>query len=196
MNSKTLRNLFVLVVLLLLGWFGLRGRNTRDLEPPVGAWSLSRLTDKTVDHVEIREKTESVVLKMNNGQWVVGVDKVDPIKFQQLWDALARVVISGPLSRNAQNQDQFDVDAASARRVTMSNEGNVIETLFIGKPGNDLDTSYVRRGSEDATFLATPSLRSVFMITSSDWKLVEPVSSTDAVVAPLKKDTPPQQKKK
>lgn len=162
------RTLAILVAILaVLGGLALLLDASRKRETEGSGKLLFKEMDRTekIDKIRIdsREGKESVLEKRGDA-WIVASENGKPADQKAVNDLLEKLKTfhaDQVVSTNPANQGTFQVDSTGTE-VWLSGGGKEIAHFFVGKPGSDYASTYVRAANTDRVILVPEYLTSVF----------------------------------
>ncbi|MDX8407064.1 MAG: DUF4340 domain-containing protein [Mariprofundaceae bacterium] len=103
---------------------------------------------------------------------------------------LANMRIVRVVSHQPAHFSRLNVDEKSGAHVIVKDAGgDALLDIFVGKPGSDLISTYVRRSGEDAAVTVNRSLTWQVKRVRSGWQAPEPATPAITPPAPLKPDS-------
>ena len=136
-----------------------------------------------VARIEIERLSNGVQLEREGADWKATQWPVEPQRMSFIADdgkvglALDRVVDlvgTSIVSKNPQKHIQFEVNNIGVQVRLFDAAGKGLAHFYIGKPGPDFTSSYVRKEGEDVVYLTPASLRGIFATDLESWKKPEP----------------------
>jgi hypothetical protein len=163
MRGRTILILLaVLVVLAGLATVIEQGRNRKTHLK--GAQLIPGYKTELVDRIRFRSEGKNVSLEKKGNEWVVASEGGFPAEkkpVEDILEALRKATADEVISTNPANQGVFMADSSGAE-VWIDQQGKEIAHLYIGKPGPDMLSTYVRSAKSDRVILAPGYLPSLF----------------------------------
>jgi predicted Rdx family selenoprotein len=176
MRGRTI--LILLAVLLVLAGLATMIEKGRSRKTELrGAQLIPDLKTDLVDRIHFRSEGAEVTLEKKGDEWVVASEGGMPAEKQRvtdILDALRKCTSDELISTNPANRNLFLADT-SGTELWVHQQGKEIAHLFIGKPGPDLLSTYVRPASSDRVILTPGYLPSLFQRRAT-WRMQTLVS--------------------
>jgi len=141
--------------------------------PPLPQWKRD-----AVERVEIRRRDQgSIRLRKTAKGWRVRMDgkeaPADATAVARLLDDLHAMRPVRLVTRKAGHYRELGVDEAADRIRLVRADGTVVLDLFVGKPGSDLVTTYVRPATQRAVLAVDKSLTWQVKRSPKAWRAVD-----------------------
>ncbi len=143
-----------------------------------GAQLIPGLKTELVDGIRFRAEGAEVALEKKGNAWVVASEggfAAEKKPVEDILAALRKCTADEVVSTNRANQGLFMVDTTGTE-VWVAQQGKEIAHLFVGKPGPDMLSTYVRPASSDRVILTPGYLPSLFQKRDT-WRLKTLVSA-------------------
>ncbi|OIQ00432.1 hypothetical protein AUK40_00190 [Candidatus Wirthbacteria bacterium CG2_30_54_11] len=191
MKNKQLLVLAVIFLALLLVVQGLTYLNRNQGKPQVK--KMYSFTTDQIDQVELASPSETVTLQSVSGVWQLTAPfsaDANTTYVTSLLNTIANLTTDGTSSTNADKQDTYQVSDTTGLKVTVSGQGKVLATFYLGKTSSDFSHTYVRADGSTAIKTAKGSLSATFNRKSGDWRNkviigISPDSIVSLISAPL-----------
>ncbi|MBI4121925.1 MAG: DUF4340 domain-containing protein [Parcubacteria group bacterium] len=166
---KRLSILLIILVVLLLGYFGLRSRGEQKTFESPAAFQTSRWNTDQVDELRFTfAGGKQLILQNEAGKWLVDGFPADPGRVEQFFEQLGQASISSRASTNSQNHGRFEVDAKGVT-LALVKQNEVIQDMVIGKTAGG-DTVYVRLPDQDDVYVLSGLQRYLIADTTAAWR--------------------------
>jgi len=201
MRGRTI--LFLLAVLVVLAAVATLFETSRRRATRVSGTPLFKdLKTDLVDRIRIRWQGKESLLEKKDGKWVVASEggfPAEPKSVTDIIDKLPKFHADEVISDNPSNRALFQVDTTGAE-VWVNQQGKEIGHFFVGKPGPDFLSTYVRPASSDRVLLVQEYLphlfeksdtwreRTLFKINQEDIRRYEYTSPSRGTLAVAKDD--------
>jgi len=172
MSAKTLRNLVVALIVVLLLWGGtvmISSRGEAKGADTEIAGVLDGLTPDAVTSVRMSRGGDTISLTRQGSAWDVNGWAADSAQVAGLFTTLADAHIGDLVATNPANHDRMGVSEDSAWTVVFD-VGSKPRTLLVGDRGPRYGTAYVRLPGEDAVYLAEGDLRARMDRSVTEWR--------------------------
>jgi hypothetical protein len=163
MKRSTVTLLTILVVLAIATYFVLHRPGEQSSTGSTGN-VLADYDSSTVDKIEIRSSTGTVIVEKQEGTWFV----TSPVHFRADSNAVVAILSQGKriglkdlVSSNPEKQHVFQVDSTGLL-VRISEKGVQRAAFRVGKVSTSFSESYVRRENSNDVYLADGFLSGTF----------------------------------
>ncbi len=166
MKAKYLIVLFLLLAVVVLV-LSISRRPTGEESP-----LLPGLKTEEISGVEIRREGRSLRLDRRNGEWVIETAWDHPASAAAVENLLRRlqsITVGHPVSSSRQRHPLFKVGADGYRVDLLDHSGSIRHSVVVGKRGEDMLSSFVRRADSDEVFLWRQSLDWVVNAETNRW---------------------------
>lgn len=168
MPKKKLTIIFVIIVALLGILFLSRQEVTGDGKR--ADLDLSKnITPETINRITISGGETPVVLMKEGEEWTAGTRKVEPELLTRIWDTFAEVSFTGPVSKNPDNHERFEVTPETGVSVTFFQGETEQASILIGKTGKTFEATYMRLADQDEVYESSKNLAILFPIDEQNW---------------------------
>ena len=164
----------ILLMTLLAGQFVIAGalfwQSQRGATFDVADTLVSVDTD-SIDHIELQDKDNSIVLQKNDSTWLLpGENKfpADVTRIQSLLDTIRQIKPGLPVATTVASRAQLDVaDDDYQRHMTLTSGDQTVADIFIGSsPG--FRKAHLRVAKDDAIYAARVNVYDI-PVTNNDW---------------------------
>jgi hypothetical protein len=172
MSAKTLRNLVVALIVVLLLWGGtvmISSRGEAKGADAEVAGVLDGLTPDAVTSVRVTRGGDTISLTRKGSGWDVNGWAADSAQVAGLFGTVADAHIGDLVATNPANHDRMGVSEDSAWTVVFD-VGSKARTLLVGDRGPRYGTAYVRLPGEDAVYLVEGDLRARMDRSLTEWR--------------------------
>ena len=168
MPKKKLTIIFVIIVALLGILFLSRQEVTGDGKR--ADLDLSKnITPETINRITISGGETPVFLMKEGEEWTAGTRKVEPELLTRIWDTFAEVSFTGPVSKNPDNHERFEVTPETGVSVTFFQGETEQASILIGKTGKTFEATYMRLADQDEVYESSKNLAILFPIDEQNW---------------------------
>jgi hypothetical protein len=163
MRGRTI--LMLLAILVVLAGIGALFETSRNRATHVSQTTVFQgLKTDLVDGIRVKWRGKETSLEKKNGTWLVATEGDHPAERKYVADILSRLpkyYSDEVVSTNPANQSLFEVDSSGVE-VWVKQSGKEIGHFFVGKPGPDFLSTYVRPAGTNKVILVPDYLPSLF----------------------------------
>ncbi len=163
MRGRTI--LMLLAILVVLAGIGVLFETTRNRQTHVSeATVFQGLDTAKVDRIRVRWSGKETVLEKKGNEWLVaseGSKPADPKYVSEILNRLPKYYSDEVVSTNPANQSLFQVDSSGVE-VWVNQSGKEIGHFYVGKPGPDFMSTYVRPAGSNRVILVPDYLPNLF----------------------------------
>jgi len=130
------------------------------------------LNPDDVDSVTIFTPVDTTILFLDNGKWYFADDiprLAEEPAVNNVLTKSAEIKIGDVHSENPERQDEFLVSDTLGVLVSYYSEGELLNSVIIGKPSQDYRHSYIRLRGENAVYKARDVLSFTFVRQRNQW---------------------------
>ncbi len=164
--------LLILIVAVLVSENPFKGR--AETKVRAGKPLFPSYAEDDVTNVTVYGKRDTVALSREGNQWLLheGSDTypADTSGVMKMLAAVPKLTDRVVVSRNPEKQGIYEVDSTGTEVVMSGDTDRTIAHFFVGKPGPDFSSSYLRVHDSDAVLLQEERLGSVFDRVKEAWK--------------------------
>jgi len=185
--------LLAVVLVLLAGAATLMESNRKRARSAEGPPVFAQFSAEKANRIEIESPGKKVALAKPGDRWIVETEngrRADAERIQSILDALGKIQSKEVISRQADKHPTFEV-TDSAVLLTVRDGDKELASIFVGKPGPDFMSTYIRPKGEDTVYLAQVYLPSVVDPSIETWRsyLLIPAGDVVAVTTKNSKET-------
>ncbi len=163
MRGRTI--LLLVAILVVLAGIGALFEMSRNRATHLSQTTVFQgLKTDLVDGIRIKWQGKEVNLEKKGGNWLVATEGNHPAESKYVTDILTRLpryYSDEVVSTNPANQSLFQVDSSGVE-VWVRQSGKEIGHFFVGKPGPDFMSTYVRPAGSNRVILVPEYLPSLF----------------------------------
>ncbi|MBM3286700.1 MAG: DUF4340 domain-containing protein [Candidatus Eisenbacteria bacterium] len=163
MRGRTL--LILLAILVVFGGIVLLfDTNRKSATEPSERPLFPALKVDQVDQITIRSAGKETTLEKRGTKWHVATEggfEADQKAVQDIVDRLPRLFADRVVSTNPANRPLFSVDSTGTE-IRIGQKGKEVAHFFVGKPGEDFHSTYVRAADSDKVVQVPEYLPSLF----------------------------------
>jgi hypothetical protein len=170
-STRRLLILFGALLVVTLVWKGMERRRTT-----VRVRTFAHVDISQVTRIELGGSSESVVLELQGGHWMLVeplVYPADPSAVSSLLEKAADLNVVNLVSSNPANHDLYEVGPDTGTLVRLlggpKNDRKLLE-MYVGKLTSDFGHTYVREFGRDEVYTAQGLLQGYFGKTVSAWR--------------------------
>ncbi len=143
-----------------------------------------------IDSMAIKYGTWNHLFLDANGQWQMVVDSelvypASQTDIAQVIRTTNEMVLTDLISINPANQARFKTDTISGTVIKFFDSGQPLSRFVLGRIGQDMTHTYVRRVGSDSVFLAKGKFTGIYTKPPSSWMDRRAVTMTPAEIAAL-----------
>lgn len=162
MNSnKTLFYSIALILLLIISF--LVYRNYLSVSGTFDVGSKLGVESGSITSLELKTNAESILLSKKDSVWMIASplsEPADPEKMTEVIRLITEAVMVAPISENPEKQHIFGVDSLGKKLIVTS--GTEQFTFWVGNPGPDMISTYIRKDGQNEVVIFTGNLGSIF----------------------------------
>ena len=136
-----------------------------------------------IDRIEIFSPADTFHFYVDGGEWYLDDSsprKTDTLVIANILTTAATIKVGEVVSENPDRRTDFNVDDQSGTLVNFYNEGELLNSMIVGKPTPDFGHTYIRMRDENGVYAAQGMLTYTFTRTRSQWldKTIFPFDSS------------------
>lgn len=138
-------------------------------KPTVTELNFKDFTEKQTQKVTLKKSAAEIRLIKNNDNWKVGSYSASLKEVKAFFTDLQELKIATLVSKNPDNQADYEVSSQSGTLVTLDIITTNI-TFIVGKSGQEIDSFYVRRSDSNSVYIAYGGLNTKVSQSVNDWR--------------------------
>jgi len=126
-------------------------------------------TNENTKSITIHKKADSALLTKEVNSWKIASYSASPKEIESFFSALKESTIERVVSKNIQNQSEYELASDSGTFVTI-NSANNTSTFVVGKVGPETGSFYAKKMDSDNVYLVKGPLRDIISAKALDWR--------------------------
>ena len=172
MKKNTLILIGLFVVLLIVAFLVLQKPGEQSVSS-ASAGFLFTIDSLSVDKIDIKTPTSSVVLEKHGAEWFVSQPinyKADQSNVEQLIHQIKILEVKSTISDKPEKHGVFQVDSASGTQVTVYEKGIEKAAFILGKMAASYTESYARKVTSNEVMLVEGAYSHIFTRSVKEWR--------------------------
>ena len=174
MTPETLKRALLVLGALLVGWGVFAVFRGSLSDRPVGL-EVPAVPVGEVTRIDIEGPDDTLVIALDaaapGGRWTVNGRPASQTAVEEVFQSLADTAYSTELiAESPASHERLGVDTLGGRHVVFLSGERALLDLWVGNPGRDFESAYVRREGEEATYLFRGRLASLLARRIDAWR--------------------------
>ncbi|MBN2226666.1 MAG: DUF4340 domain-containing protein [candidate division Zixibacteria bacterium] len=136
-----------------------------------------------IDRIEIYSPADTFHFYVDDGVWYLDDSiprRTDTLVIANILTTAATITVGDVISENPDRQAEFNVDNLTGTLVNFYGDGELLNSIIIGKPTPDFGHTYIRRRDENGVHAAAGMLTYTFTRSRGQWldKMIFPFDSS------------------
>lgn len=127
-------------------------------------WLVKRSKNKLVEELELKVKEPHAITKIDKDY-----TRANALIIAKFLPHLTALTVSEPIAKLTDKPGLFEINEHSLHVIFRDKNGRELGTIFIGKQGPDLFSSFVKTGNSDDVYLVEENLRTLTLKDYKDW---------------------------